>query len=81
VSGCMEYPCRKGQNVEGRTDNNGVTGTARMWAELQMGSNYDAEVARFLSLVVKPGAVCFEVGANMAFTLCNSLAGSGLVGG
>jgi FkbM family methyltransferase len=31
----------------------------------QMGNNYDAEVAHFLSQGVKPGATCFDVGANV----------------
>jgi FkbM family methyltransferase len=31
----------------------------------QMGENYEADVARFLSERIKPGAVCFDVGANV----------------
>jgi len=33
----------------------------------RMGHDYDASVALFLSQRVKPGAICFDVGANVAF--------------
>jgi FkbM family methyltransferase len=31
----------------------------------QLGKNYEADVARFLSERVKPGSICFDVGANV----------------
>jgi FkbM family methyltransferase len=31
----------------------------------QLGKNYEADVARFLSDRIKPGAICFDVGANV----------------
>jgi FkbM family methyltransferase len=31
----------------------------------QLGKNYEADVARFLSERIKPGAICFDVGANV----------------
>src|SRR5688500_5330607 len=31
----------------------------------RLGQNYDAEVADFLRKRVKPGALCFDVGANV----------------
>src|SRR5258707_22501 len=31
----------------------------------QLGKNYEADVARFLSEKIKPGAICFDVGANV----------------
>jgi len=31
----------------------------------RMGQDYDASVAQFLSERVKPGAICFDVGANV----------------
>lgn len=31
----------------------------------QLGKNYEADVARFLSEKIKPGSICFDVGANV----------------
>jgi FkbM family methyltransferase len=44
---------------------NGVTFRIDPRCRAQLGSNYEAEVAHFLSKRIKPGAICFDVGANV----------------
>ena len=44
---------------------NGVTFRIDPRCRAQLGSNYEAEVAHFLSKRIKPGAICFDVGANI----------------
>src|SRR3989440_7307832 len=44
---------------------NGVTYRVDPHQRHRLGQNYDAAVAAFLSQQVKPGSLCFDVGANV----------------